>query len=98
MHREIQHSADFGHTQVFFKCQGCGLEFMLMTWRNAKEIPEAFGIASPIGSAEKITCAECSQKSVFCMGWAEEDGAISTYVNRRVRDARRRLVEQDPAA
>lgn len=91
-----QQSADFGHTQIFLKCQGCGLEFMLMTWRNAREIPEAFGIASPIGPAEKITCPECSQRSVFCLGWALEDGAISSYVHRRVRKARKRLVDPNP--
>ncbi|MBW7905436.1 MAG: hypothetical protein LC135_02975 [Phycisphaerae bacterium] len=91
-----QHSADFGHTQIFFKCQGCGLEFMLMTWRNAREIPEAFGVASPVGPAEKITCPECSQRTAYCIGWAEVDGAISTYVNRQVRKARNRLVDRNP--
>lgn len=92
----FQHSADFGHTQIFFKCQGCGLEFMLMTWRNSQEIPQAFGITSPIGPAQKITCPECGENSVFCMGWAEQEGAISTYVHQRVRHARRRLVDPHP--
>lgn len=93
-----QQSADFGHTQIFFKCQGCGLEFMLMTWRDAREIPEAFGIASPIGPAERIICPECGQQSVYCIGSAEVDGAISTYVNRRVRKARERQVNPDSGA
>ena len=64
--RRWKKSCETGHLQLFFKCQVCSLEFVLLTLRTDVEAMEAYqpSHGQHGGFCAKITCPECGRKGM----------------------------------
>jgi len=59
----FQQSLKHGHGVAGFKCSHCSLEFILLTWKQEKQITD-------------VVCPECGQKTAVFLGYKRHPGPI----------------------
>ena len=72
------------HKQIVFKCQACGLEFVILTLRTDAEINSDYLKGSPM--AKGVTCPECrTAGESLLLGSRDYAKAIYEFVGEILR-------------
>ncbi len=87
-HRRFEDSDIHGHLQLWFKCQNCGLEYIIPTLRSYLEAIEQYQPSHGVcgGLAARVTCPECGKTGMsFLYGGRHQEGTIYQATASRFR-------------